>query len=142
MSEGTKLAILFVFLSPLARAGGPCPVTLITGTGSEQSLSITFMNTGKLLIRQLEFNCKLAGTRSEKTGPIHCDEENALFFPGTQYTVNYAYPAHLSGLVRVSLKSLTFADGRSWKPPKSATCRAVKIYLKHRKGHSPGAERR
>src|ERR1700677_939978 len=52
------------------------PLPLVSGTGSRDSLSITFMNAGKLPIRRLEFNCKLIGDRSDR---IRCDEETPSF---------------------------------------------------------------
>jgi hypothetical protein len=126
MSKRIGVAILAVLLGPLAHAAGRCPVTLISGTGSLDSVSITFMNAGKLPIRRLEFNCKLIGDRSDN---IHCDGENALFFPGMQYTVTYAHQARVPGRVRVLLRSITFADGYVWKPNPEVSCRVLKIDL-------------
>ena len=124
-----RIAILVVFLVHLANAAGRCPVTLISGAGSLDSVSITFMNAGKLPIRRLEFNCKLIGDRSDS---IHCDEGNALFFPGMQYTVTYAHRARVPELARVSLKSITFADGYVWKPNPAISCRVLRIDLKRK----------
>ncbi|PYX64130.1 MAG: hypothetical protein DMG74_14375 [Acidobacteria bacterium] len=128
MSKAAQLALIIVILAPLADASGSCPVTLITGTRALDSISITFRNASKLPIRRLEFNCKVVDAKADKTQPIHCHEKNALFFPGTEYTVNYASPSGVRGPVRVSLKSVTFADGPAWKPSKRDSCRVLKIY--------------
>jgi hypothetical protein len=127
MIEKMRVAVFVVALGQFALAAGRCPVTLISGTGSLDSVSITFMNAGKLPIRRLEFNCKLIGDRSDS---VHCDEENALFFPGMQYTVTYAHRARLPELARVSLKSITFAGGYVWKPNPAISCRVLRIDLK------------
>lgn len=116
-----------MLLGSLANAAGRCPVTLASGTGSRDSLSITFMNAGKLPIRRLEFNCKLLGDRSDS---IHCAEENALFYPGTQYTVTYAHQARVTERAEVSLKSITFSDGYVWKPNRAISCRVLNFELK------------
>jgi hypothetical protein len=124
--------ILLVLLGPLAQASGGCPVTLISGTGGSDSISITFRNTGKLPVRQLEFTCKLIGDRSGNAEPIPCKEDNALFFPGMDYTVTYPQHARARG-VRVSLRSVGFADGYIWKPLREASCRVLKIALQKKK---------
>ncbi len=127
MIEKIRVAVFVVVLGQFALAAGRCPVTLISATGSLDSVSITFMNAGKLPIRRLEFNCKLIGDRSDS---VRCDEENALFFPGMQYTVTYAHRARVPELARVSLKSITFADGYVWKPNPAISCRVLKVNLK------------
>lgn len=132
MSARITVAVLLVLSGPLAYASGGCPVTLISGTGGSDSISITFRNTGKLPVRQLEFNCKLVGNRSGKAGPIACKEDSALFFPGMDYTVTYPQHARARG-VRVSLRSVGFADGYLWKPLQEASCRVLKIELQKKK---------
>jgi hypothetical protein len=122
-----------MILGQLAHAAGRCPLTLISGTGGSDSISITFMNAGKLPIRRLEFNCKPIGDRSDKAEPIHCVEENALFFPGVQYTVTYAHRARAKERVRVSLRSITYGHGLVWKPSQEAACRVVRIDLQKKK---------
>ena len=120
------IAVFFLLLSQVANAAGRCPVTLISGTGSRDSLSITFMNAGKLPIRRLEFNCKLIGDRSDS---IHCAEENALFYPGTAYTVTYAHQARVPERAEISLKTITFSDGYIWKPTRAISCRVLNFKL-------------
>jgi hypothetical protein len=47
-----------------------------------------------------------------------------------QYTVTYAHRARVPELARVSLKSITFANGYIWKPNPAVSCRVLKIDLK------------
>ena len=128
-----QLATFALFLAPLAGASSSCPVTLLSGTGTPSSISVTFKNAGKLSIRQLEFNCKMLDTQGDKAQSTQCYVKNAFFFPGTQYTVNYSYPSGVFAPVRVSLKSVTFADGHTWKPFQRESCRVLKIYLRKTK---------
>lgn len=125
--EKIRIVIFIVLLGQLANAAGRCPVTLVSASGTLDSLSITFMNAGKLPIRRLEFNCQLIGDRSDS---IRCAEENALFYPGMEYTVTYAHKARVAERARVSLKSVTLADGYIWKPNPAVTCRVLRIELK------------
>jgi len=128
MSKAAQFVVLIAFLAPLADASGSCPVTLVSGTRALDSISITAMNAHKGPIRRVEFNCTLVDAKANKAQRTHCYEKNALFFPGTEYTVNYASPSGIRGPVRVSLKSVKFADGPAWKPSKRDSCRVLKIY--------------
>jgi hypothetical protein len=51
------------------------------------------------------------------------------FLPGAQYTTIYAIPAGIPGTVAVSVKSLLWWDGRTWKPTKQDPCRVLKIQV-------------
>jgi hypothetical protein len=128
MSEAIQLAMLALLFAPLATASGSCPVTLLTGAADPGAFSVTFMNAGKLPIRRLEFDCMVANTQAHKAERALCREQNALFFPGTEYTVRYPYPGGIPRSVRVSLKSVTSSDGYIWKPSQRQPCRVLKIY--------------
>ncbi|HTC95339.1 MAG TPA: hypothetical protein VK699_17975 [Terriglobales bacterium] len=128
MSKGGQLAVAVAFFVSLAHAIGTCPVTLVSGTGDVDGISITFRNAGKLPIRRLEFNCTLVRAQAHKSQSIPCREENALFFPGTEYTVKYPYREGTPRPILVSLKSATSADGYVWKPSKRLPCRSLKIH--------------
>ena len=127
MSKATQLAILAVFFTPLADASGTCPVTLLSGAADRGAITVTFLNAGKLPIRRLEFSCTLVHAQAHEAQRTLCREENALFFPGTEYTVRYTYPG-IPRPVRVSLKSITSSDGYIWKPSQRQPCRVLKIY--------------
>lgn len=99
-----------------AIAQSPCPVMLVGGKADQDQISITFMNMGKLPIRQLEFNCGPRDSAQGNTANLSaCRENNALFFPGHEYTLDYAIKPR-SHNIQVSVKSVTLSDGYVWKP--------------------------
>jgi hypothetical protein len=126
-------AILAVFFASLATASSPCPVTLVSGAGEPDAITVTFQNAGKLPIRRLEFNCTLIRAQAHKGQGTLCRDENALFFPGTEYTVRYPYSDSIPRPVEVSLKSVTLSDGYIWKPSKRHFCRTLRIYPRRTK---------
>lgn len=76
----------------------------------------------------MEFNCRLIGPHNKiKTTP--CYEENALLFPGMEYTVSYAMPNGARGPVVVSVRSAVFTGGHVWKSSPHTSCRVLKIRL-------------
>ena len=120
-------ALWVLLLVSRAEAASTCPVTLITGTGDQNTISVTFRSTDKWPVRRLEFNCSLVGAGANKAERAYCGEPNASFLPGAEYTVSYAMPGSVRAPVLVSVKSVTFADGRTWKPTKRDPCRTLKI---------------
>jgi hypothetical protein len=109
-----------------AYAFGVCPVMMISGAAEHDNIVLTFRNSGKLPIRQLEFSC--ASLRGQPAGQTNlCRETNALFYPGMQYTVRYPYPGATREVVTVAVKSATTSDGFVWRPSKKQACRPVKI---------------
>jgi hypothetical protein len=125
--------ILILGLPGLVQASGTCPLTLVSGTGDRDSISVTFRNVGKLPIRRIEFNCVLARGQAHKAGDADCREDNAMFFSATPYTVKYAYPGGAAKTVLVSVKSVTLAGGYVWKPSRHETCRVLRIVPAHQK---------
>lgn len=100
---------------------------LVGGAKDGDTISVTFRNTGKVPIRRLEFNCKLANPPAKGAGQTRCYEPNASFLPVGEYTVSYAIPGGSRGTVLVSVKSITFSDGHVWKPTKRDPCRTLTI---------------
>jgi hypothetical protein len=133
MGKEILVAGLVLILTPLAHASSPCPFTLVSGEVAPHSLTLTFWNTGKLPIRRLELNCTLVRAQANKTESIPCREQNALFFPGPEYTVSYAFAGALPRSALVSLKSVTLSNGFIWKSSRRQPCRAMKIYSKRAK---------
>jgi hypothetical protein len=127
MSKAGQLVAMILFFALAAMAGNTCPVILVNGAGESNAFSITFRNAGKLPIRRIEFNCSLVPAKVHQSQRIPCYEDNALFFPGTEYTVSYPYPGGIPKPVLVSLKSVTSANGYIWKPSRRQPCRAVHI---------------
>ena len=113
---------ILVFVS--AEALAVCPVMIVSGVGESDGIVLTFRNSGKLLIRQLEFNCKSQPSQRDSNP---CREANALFYPGMQYTVRYPYPGGRAETVTVAVKSVTTSDGFTWKPTKKQPCRILRI---------------
>jgi TonB family protein len=109
-------------------AQSPCPILLVSGAADQTHISITFINVGKLAVRQLEFSC---GPRNSTIGNVTdlspCYENNALFYPGQEYTLEYANQHARSPNLLISVKSVTLSDGYVWKPSRSQSCRMVAI---------------
>jgi hypothetical protein len=108
-------------------AKSACPIMLISGAKDQDTISVTFRNLSKVPIRRLEFNCKLANPPAKAAGPARCYEPNASFLPVGEYTVSYGIPGGSRGTVLVSVKSVTFSDGREFKPTKRDLCRVLTI---------------
>lgn len=110
-------------------AQSPCPVLLVGGKADQDQISITFMNMGKLPIRQLEFNCGSRDSTIGNTANLSpCRENNALFYPGHEYTLDYAIKPR-SHNIQISVKSVTLSDGYVWKPSRaqSSPMMAIKV---------------
>jgi hypothetical protein len=99
-----------------------CPVMIVSGIGEKDGIVLTVRNYGKLPIRRLELRC--IGPTG-KAGA--CREENALFYPGMEYTLRYPYPAGKPGIVTVAVQDATMSDGFVWKPSKKQPCRQLRI---------------
>jgi len=130
MSKIIRTGLLALCLVRLAAARPFCPVTLVSGSGGRDGFTVTFWNSGKLPIRRLEFNCRPLHAQTSKTHLHPCREENALFFPGSQYTLGYPYPDGMRRPILLSVKSVTLSDGYVWIPDKRRTCHVLlNIYL-------------
>jgi hypothetical protein len=130
MPKAAPLVFLALLAAVPASAAGECPVMLVSGTANADTISVVFRNNGKLPIRRLEFNCRLADAQAAKASPIRCYEPNASFVTRDEYTLQYPYPKGRRGPMLVSLKSITFADGHMWEPSKkNEGCRLLRIAL-------------
>lgn len=104
----------------------PCPVLLVSGTADQNLISITFMNMGKLPIRQLEFNCGPRNVVRNTADLSLCRENNALFYSGQEYTLQYATHDR-SHNIQISVNSVTLSDGHVWEPSRGNSCGALTI---------------
>jgi hypothetical protein len=127
MSKVTLAALAMFGVAVTYASGSVCPVMLVSGTGDADAIVVTFRNVGKLPIRQLEFKCTPAGAQADKGQRAHCREENALFYPGMEYTVRYPYPGGVRRAVLVTVKSVTLSEGYVFKPSKRQPCRTLSI---------------
>jgi hypothetical protein len=124
MRWARNISIIGILLFLSVDALAVCPVMLVSGVGESDGIVLTFRNSGKLLIRQLEFSCK---SEPSQRGSNACREANTLFYPGMQYTVRYPYPGGKAQTVTLAVKSVTTSDGFTWKPTKKQPCRTLRI---------------
>jgi len=124
------ISITSILLFISAHALAACPVMLVSGAAESDGIVLTFRNSGKLLIRQLEFSCTVPGSSKDSHA---CRESNALFYPGMQYTLRYPYPGGRSETVTLAVKSVTTSDGFIWKPTKKQPCRTLRVAPRARK---------
>lgn len=109
----------------------PCPVLLVGGAADQSRISITFVNMGKLAIRKLEFSCGPSNSAIGNLADLSpCTENNALFYPGQEYTLEYANQ-HRSRHIQISVKAVMLSDGYIWKPSGGQSCRVVTIDVDH-----------
>jgi hypothetical protein len=108
-------------------AATACPVSLVDGKADRDGVVLSLRNKGKLPIQQLEFNCTPA-TNPTAHRPT-CHEETGLFFPGTEYTISFAYP-NRAGSILVSLKAARLSDGSIWMFKRDQSCRPLRIARK------------
>jgi hypothetical protein len=120
-----KTLALFAALSIVMRAAA-CPGCPAFRRRRSKHHHVNFRSTGKLPIRSLEFTCRRVDARSDKAQPGRCEEPNASFLPQTVYTVSYAIAGRTPGVVQVSVKSVMFSDGHTWKPSRRDACRVLK----------------
>jgi len=129
MLNSFSFALLSALMAPPMDVKNACPVTLLSGSGEPNSISVTFRTTGRLPIRRLEFTCTRVGMKTTKGQEAQCTEPNASFVPRSVYTVSYVIPGSAAGTVLVKVKSVTFSDGNTWKPTKRDPCRPLTIKL-------------
>jgi hypothetical protein len=124
MMGALSLALLALISAPRSETKSACPIMLVSGAKDQDTISVTFRNIGRppAPIRRLEFNCRL-----KAAGQARCYEPNASFLPVDEYTVSYPIPGGSRGTVLVSVKSVTFSDGRVFKPTKRDPCRTLTI---------------
>ncbi len=122
------ITTLALSLVSLADASSSCPLTLVGGTADSDGISVTLRNAGKLPIRRMEFNCTPTHARTKAPQRTPCREDNALFYPGSEYTVTYPYPDGKRQAVTFSLRSITLSNGFVWNPSRRQPCRTLRIY--------------
>jgi hypothetical protein len=128
MPKAIPLFLLAMLIASRAQAAkSACPVFLVSGTGDRDGIAVTFRNLGKLPIRRLEFNCTPLRAQAHRVQGGQCSEQNASFVPRTQFTVNYPYSGGRPVALLVSLRSVMFSDGHTFKPSKRDPCRVLKI---------------
>jgi hypothetical protein len=130
VSKIGSLTLVSVLFCSLADASTTCPVKIVTTAAVSDGIALTIVNRGKLPIRRLEFTCTAVDPQAGKPRTARCIEDNALFFPGPEYTVKYGYPGGKRQAVRVTLRNATLGDGYFWKPSRNEPCQVARIYPK------------
>lgn len=116
--------LLFCASGSQIHAAIACPVVLLDGTVDRDGVTFAFRNKGKLPLQQLSFDCLPGGA-----APAHrslCHVESGLFYPGTDYTVSFAYP-HAKGWVLVSLSVARQSDGSLWMQRRDDLCHPLRV---------------
>ena len=108
-----------------SHASMACPVRLSSGKVDEGKIDISFMNKGKVPIRQLELYC--APLKGPKAKRLVCHTESGVFFPGTPYTLSSAYPGKTPPAMEISLKTVILPDGTLWTATHDEPCTPLKI---------------
>jgi hypothetical protein len=115
---GRLLLLALPAVVPVGASSNNCPVMLVSGTADTDAISVVFRNNAKLPIRRMEFDRRLADAQVAKASSTRCYEPNASFLPRVEYTLQHGYPPGRRGPMLVSLKSIAFSDGHTWKPSK------------------------
>ena len=114
--------------SPSLQAAMTCPVRLSDGKIDQGTISISFMNSGKTPIRELNLDCTpIQGTKAAR---VDCHSEAGIFYPGTPYTIRFGYTGKASKAIEVSVESVRLQDGTIWTSTQDQPCRPLKIASK------------
>jgi len=106
----------------------PCPVSLTRANAEQDSIKLEFMNKGKVPIEQLSLSCTPSANNKSR-GAI-CHNVTGIFYPGTEYWIEIAYPgAHHHSTV-IAVKEVRLAGGVSWNTRSSDSCRAIRVSRK------------
>jgi hypothetical protein len=107
----------------------PCPVMLVSGHVRGNNLELSFRNEGKMPIQQLSVGCT-PPMKGQARDAI-CHKESGLFYPRTQYTMQFAYTGAARGSVRgavtISVKNARLGDGELWMARSARTCRPLVV---------------
>ncbi|HEY2040359.1 MAG TPA: hypothetical protein VGG95_11875 [Edaphobacter sp.] len=106
----------------------PCPVMLVDGKSSQDTIILSFRNKGKLPIQQLSLTC--APSPYQKGADSTCHIENGVFFPGMTYSINVGYPHANKHQIVISVKAAVTNTGARWTPASPDKCRSLRIVHK------------
>jgi hypothetical protein len=118
------LSVVLTSFQSSQAASTACPVMLYGGKVNRGTVSLGFMNRGKVPIRELALNCGWPGSHS--TRPSECHTEEGLFFPGTPYTLTFDNPDKTSHSIVISVKNAVL-DGYIWSSTQDQPCRPLKV---------------
>jgi hypothetical protein len=118
-------ACLVLASGPSLQAAMTCPVRLSDGKIDQGTISISFMNSGKTPIRELNLDC--SPVQGQKATRVDCHRESGVFYPGTPYTFRFGYSGKTSKAIEVSVESVRLQDGTIWTSTQDQPCRPLKI---------------
>jgi hypothetical protein len=130
MSRSNMAPILLIACMIVAsvqplQASIACPVMLYSGKVDQGTVSIRFMNRGKVPIRQLDLDC--GPLQGQKARLFNCHTEAGVFYPGTSYALSFSYPGKVPRTIQVSLQTVLLPDGYIWTATQDQPCRPLKI---------------
>jgi hypothetical protein len=103
----------------------PCPVMLVSGHASRDSIELSFRNKGKMPIQQLSVGC--TPPNAGKARDSICHTESGLFYPATKYTMDFGYTGAGRGAVTISVKGARLGDGEVWMARTARSCRPLVV---------------
>jgi hypothetical protein len=103
----------------------PCPVMLVSGHVRGNSIELSFRNEGKMPIQQVSLGCSPPMTG--RTRDAICHTESGLFYPRTQYTMEFAYTDARRGAVTISVKGARLGTGEFWMARSARACRGLVV---------------
>jgi hypothetical protein len=103
----------------------PCPVMLVSGHASRDSIELSFRNKGKMPIQQLSVGC--TPPNAGKARDSICHTESGLFYPATKYTMQFGYTGAGRGAVTISVKGARLGDGEVWMARTARSCRPLVV---------------
>ncbi len=109
----------------LAHAARDCPIVLLSGKSTATGISVTARNNSHFAIGRLAFNCAVQG-RTKNEPPMRCNANSPMFFPGSEFTAEFYYPAKPK-TVTLSVKALSQSNGFLWKPLRKDSCQTLTI---------------
>ena len=103
----------------------PCPVMLVSGHVRGNNLELSFRNEGKAPIQQVSLGCS-PPMKGEARDAI-CHTESGLFYPRTQYTMEFGYTGAGRGAVTISVKGARLGTGELWMARSARACRPLVV---------------
>ena len=104
-----------------------CPLVLLGGSAKQNSIRVHIKNTTDDEITGFRLNCKLVDAEMDKSYHASCIEENARVGPHSETTTVYTFEEDLPGPILVSVNTVAFAGGKSWKPNERDGCETLKL---------------
>ncbi len=103
----------------------PCPVMLVSGEADRDNIQLSFRNKGKAPIQEISFSCSPALHATSRDAICHT--ERGIFYPGTQYSTEFANISTGRRSISIAVKTARLGDGSMWISRPSASCHPLTI---------------